>query len=149
MYADSDVRVIESKSIGEGYAALSMLDYASDNAEEIEELLNENMQGVVTAILTRAVRSTSVDGIEICKDDYIGFTGKKMRVSMPSKIDAVCALADSVADGKEFVIAAYGKDATAEERAAFSAYMSEKHSRIEFYEIDGGQEVYDFLLIVQ
>ncbi len=149
MYADSDVRVIESKSIGEGYAALSMLDLSSDNADEIEELLNENMQGVVTAMLTRAVRSTSVDGIEISKDDYIGFTSKKMRVSMPSKMGAVYALVDAVADGNEFVIAAYGKDATDEERAAFSAYMADKHSRIEFYEIDGGQEVYDFLLIVQ
>ena len=72
-----------------------------------------------------------------------------MRVSMPSKMAAVYALVDAVADGNEFVIAAYGKDATDEERAAFSAYIADKHSRIEFYEIDGGQEVYDFLLIVQ
>ena len=35
------------------------------------------------------------------------------------------------------------------EREAFSAYMAEKLPRVEFYEIDGGQEVYDFLLIVQ
>ena len=83
------------------------------------------------------------------KDDYIGFTAKCMRVSMPSKIDAACALAQTVAADREFVIAAYGKDATQEEREAFAAYMAEKLPRVEFYEIDGGQEVYDFLLIVQ
>ena len=149
MYTDSDVRVIESKSIGEGYAALSMLDFGSGDADEIEELLKENMQDVITAMVTRAVRSTIVNGVEVTKDDYIGFTAHCMRVSVPSKIDAACALIDEVVVGKEFVIAAYGKDATEEERQAFAAYMSEKHSRIEFYEIDGGQEVYDFLLIVQ
>ncbi|MBQ7912653.1 MAG: DAK2 domain-containing protein [Clostridia bacterium] len=149
MYAESSVRVIESKSIGEGYAALSMLDFSSDDADEIEAQLQENMQDVLTAMVTRAVRTTTVNGVDVKKDDYIGFTAHCMRVSVPSKIDAARMLVDEVADGKEFVIAAYGKDATDEEREAFSAYMSEKHPRVEFYEIDGGQEVYDFLLIVQ
>ena len=149
IYTDSDVRVIGSKSIGEGYAALSMLDFGSDDADEIEALLKENMEGVITGMVTQAVRTTTVNGVDVQKDDYIGFTAKCMRVSMPSKIDAACALAQTVAADREFVIAAYGKDATQEEREAFSAYMAEKLPRVEFYEIDGGQEVYDFLLIVQ
>ena len=149
IYTDSDVRVIGSKSIGEGYAALSMLDFGSDDADEIEALLKENMEGVITGMVTQAVRTTTVNGVDVQKDDYIGFTAKCMRVSMPSKIDAACALAQTVAADREFVIAAYGKGATQEEREAFSAYMAEKLPRVEFYEIDGGQEVYDFLLIVQ
>ena len=149
IYADSDVRVIASKSIGEGYAALSMLDFGSEDADEIEALLKENMEGVITGMVTQAVRTTTVNGVDVQKDDYIGFTAKCMRVSMPSKIDAACALAQTVAADREFVIAAYGKDATQEEREAFAAYMAEKLPRVEFYEIDGGQEVYDFLLIVQ
>ena len=149
IYADSDIRVIQSKSIGDGYAALSMLDFGSDDADEIEALLQENMQGVVTAMVTRAVRSTTVNGVDITKDDYIGFTAKCMRVSVPSKLDAARLLVDKVVEDKEFVIVAYGQDATAEEREAFSAYMAEKYPRVEFYEIDGGQEVYDFLLILQ
>ena len=149
IYTDSDVRVIGSKSIGEGYAALSMLDFGSDDADEIEALLKENMEGVITGMVTQAVRTTTVNGVDVQKDDYIGFTAKCMRVSMPSKIDAACALAQAVAADREFVIAAYGKGATQEEREAFSAYMAEKLPRVEFYEIDGGQEVYDFLLIVQ
>ena len=149
IYADSDVRVIASKSIGEGYAALSMLDFGSEDADEIEALLKENMEGVITGMVTQAVRTTTVNGVDVQKGDYIGFTAKCMRVSMPSKIDAACALAQTVAADREFVIAACGKDATQEEREAFAAYMAEKLPRVEFYEIDGGQEVYDFLLIVQ
>ena len=149
MYADSQVRVIGSKSIGEGYAALSMLDFSSDDADEIETLLKENMEGVITGMVTQAVRTTTVNGVDVQKDDYIGFTAKRMRVSMPSKIDTACALVQAVAADKEFVIAAYGKDAAQEEREAFARYVAEKLPRVEFYEIDGGQEVYDFLLIVQ
>ncbi len=43
----------------------------------------------------------------------------------------------------------YGKDATEEERNAFRLFAAEKYPNVELYEIEGEQEVYDFLLIVE
>ena len=48
-----------------------------------------------------------------------------------------------------FLIVSYGKGATASERQAFRAFMENEHSELEFYEIDGEQDVYDFILIVE
>jgi DAK2 domain fusion protein YloV len=149
MYKDSDIRVIESKSVGEGYAALSMLDYSSANADEIQATLIDAMQNVTTGMVTRAVRTTTLNGVEVTKDDYIGFVAHRMIVSTKEKLDAAYALTDDIAAGREFLIVAYGKDATEEERAAYATYVSEKYADLEFYEIAGEQDVYDFLLIVE
>ena len=149
MYDGSDIRVIESKSIGEGYSALSMLDYDCGDADEIQDSLIEAMQDVTTGMVTRAVRTTTLNGVEVTKDDYIGFVSHRMIVSTKEKLDAVKALTDDIATGKEFIIVAYGKDATDEERAAYAEYIAQAHKGVEFYEINGEQEVYDFLLIVE
>ena len=49
LYKAVDVRVIESKNIGEGYVALSMFDPNADNTDMLEEELRNAMQGVVIA----------------------------------------------------------------------------------------------------
>ena len=50
---------------------------------------------------------------------------------------------------REFAIIVYGKGATEQEREAFSLFMATEYPRVECYEIDGEQDVYDFILIVE
>ena len=149
LYKDSDIRVVASKSIGAGYSALSMLDFGIDDPDEIENVLTEAMANVVTGMVSRAIRTATVNGVHIEKDDYIGAAEHQMLVSTPDKIGSAAALTDKIVPGKEFLIVAYGKDTTEEERAAYAAYVAENHAGLEFYEIAGEQEVYDFLLIVE
>lgn len=150
IYKYSDVRVVPSKSVGEGYSALSMLDYGSDDADKIESSLKENTAGVVTGLVTHAVRTTVCNGVQINKGDYIGFANQTMYVSTPSKTETVFALSEKlVTADKSFIIVAYGKDATVEERQAYADFVSERFPDVEFYEIDGEQEVYDFIIIIE
>ena len=148
IYKDSDVRVVESKSIGEGYSALSMLDYEVGDADAIVEQMKESIVGVTTGFVTYAIRTTTVDGVHVEKDDFIGSAKGKMLVSTKSKTETATSLLDKIAVGKEFVIAVYGADATEEERAIVAEY-AQNLKGVEFYEIDGGQDVYDFLFIVE
>ena len=150
MYKDSDVRVLESKSVGEGYAALSMLDYSIGDADEIQSAMAENMKDAITGMLTVAVRTTQVNGVQIQKDDFIGFTNKTMLVADSDKMTTAYALTDKLLDGdKEFLIVVYGNGATEEQRQDFAKYMAEKHLAVEFYEVFGEQDVYDFIFIVE
>ena len=149
MYKNSDVRVIESKNIGQGYSALSMLDYSVDNVDEIENNLKSDMQGVVTAMLSTAVRSTVVNGVEITKDDYIGFTDHTMLVSNKDKLTSAKILIDKLAEDKSFIISISGKDATNEQSKAIESYVTEKYPQLEVYSVDGGQDVYDFIFIIE
>ena len=150
MYKNAQVHVVESKSIGQGYSALSMLDYSADEPAEIAATLAENMRGTVTGMVARAVRSTTVNGVEVVKDGYMGFTDKTMLVCKPTKTEAVCALCEKLGVAqKDYIIISYGKDASEKEKGEFRACMAKKYPEVELYEIDGGQDVYDFLLIVE
>lgn len=148
IYEGSDVRVIETKSIGAGYSALEMLDYSSDDPDEIEARMTEDMKGSVTGMIARSVRTTSVSGVKVEKDDYMGFTGGEMVVSMPEKIDAARALCKKITEGRGFLIAIHGTLASEDERAAVAEMASELDG-VEYYEIDGGQDVYDFIFIAE
>lgn len=150
MYKESQVIVIESKSIGDGYSALSMLDYSSDDPETIANELRESMKNTVTGMVAQSVRTTSVNGVSVVKGEYMGFTDGNMLVSTPQKSVTVAALMEKLGvKDKEYLIVSYGKTATDEDKSALRAVMDERFSGVELYEIDGGQDVYDFLLIVE
>ena len=150
LYKDSDVRVVPSHNIGEGYAALTMLSYDSGDADAIAGELEDAMQGVITGMITHSVRDADIDGVSIDKDAYIGFTDKKMLASDGNKIDTAMLLLDKLnAKSHEFLIAVFGKEMTDIERGEFTARMSAEYPMMEVYTIDGGQEVYDLMLILQ
>ena len=150
LYDKSDVRVIESKSIGQGYAALTMLSYDSGNADEIVTNFNDAMEGVETGEVTVSVRDVTLNGIEIKKDNYIGFSGKTMLAANESRIETAKNLAVSMNAGDhEFLIVIYGEAVQENEKLEFGKYMKATYPHMEFYEISGGQDVYDYLLILQ
>ncbi len=150
IYTQSKIIVVESKNVGEGYSALSMLDYTVGNADEIAKSMQENMQGVVTGMVARSVRSTSLDGVEVVNGEYMGFTDHTMLVCKPTKTEAVQALTATLGvQDKEFVIAVYGKGVSETEKQEFRAFMAQTYPKVETYEIDGGQDVYDFMLIIE
>lgn len=150
LYKDSDVRVVPSHNIGEGYAALTMLSYDSSDTDTIAGELEDAMQGVITGMITHSVRNADIDGVSIDKDAYIGFTDKKMLASDGNKIDTAMLLLEKLnAKSHEFLIAVFGKDMTDNEREEFTSRMSAEYPMMEVYTIDGGQEVYDLMLILQ
>ena len=150
IYKNSEIRVIESKSLGEGYTAISMFDSSIGDADEIEQLLKDSMSCVVTAMVTTAVRDTTLNGVTVKEGDYIGFTNHTMLVSTSDKIKSANDLLDKleVAD-KNYLIVIYGKSATPVEREAIKTYMQNVYEDVEFYEVDGEQDVYDFIFIVE
>ena len=150
IYQGSQIRVIESKNVGDGYSALSMLDYEIGDADEIEAQMRESMQNTVTGMVARAVRTVQLDDILVEKDSYMGFTDHQMLLCEQTKSAAVNTLTKKlgVAD-KEFLIVVFGESVTEEEKDEFRAFTSKNYPRVEVYEIEGGQDVYDFLLIVE
>ncbi len=150
LYQKADIRVIDSKTIGDGYAALTMLSYDSGDSEEIARNFMQAMEGVQTGEVSIAVRNAKLGGIEIHSGDYIGFCGKNMLACDKERIETARKLADSLQAGQhEFMIVIYGKSVAGDERKGFHMAMKKSYPKLELYEIDGGQEIYDYLLILQ
>lgn len=150
MYDGAEIIVVESKNIGQAYSALSMLDYSVDDAAAIAEKLSRDMQGVTTGMVTRSVRDANLNGVEIENDDYIGFTDKTMLVSGKDKNTAVCGLIDKMNIGeKEYCILLYGNDSGEKDCETVREYVARNYPDVEFYSVYGGQDVYDFIVILQ
>lgn len=150
LYEKSDVRVIESTTIGAGYAALAMFDTGSGDTDAIVEDLRMAMDGVITAEISHCVRDASIDSKEIHIGDYIGFVGKEMLAVGENRFVTVCETIDALQFSKyDFCILICGKDATDEEAKQIEAYIKARYKNKELYVINGGQDVYDYILIVE
>ena len=150
LYEDSDVRVIESKTIGAGYAALSMLDTTSGDTDVIEKELNEATEGVITAEISHCIRNANIDGVEIHTDDYIGFAGKKLLATGQSRTATVFETLENIGFSKyDICLLFVGKDASMEEAERIEAYLTSKYRGKEIYLVNGEQDVYDYILVVQ
>jgi len=150
IYKGSKIFVIESKNMGQAYSALSMLDYSIGDAEKIADQIREDMSTSVTGMVTVAVRDANIDGVDIKDGNYIGFVDKKMICSNEDKVETALELLDNLIDDeKSFVIAVFGEGATEKEKAVIEKAISSKYGALEYYEIDGKQEVYDFLFIIE
>ena len=153
LYKDSEIRVIESKNIGEGYAALSMIDFTSGDKDGIEQNFKDAMTGITTGMISRSVRDARVGKVDVKKDQFIGISGKKIIAAADSKIDAALITADELLNGDaencEFIVAIYGKKSYNDEIEMLKEQMEKKHPSLEFYGIYGGQDVYDLILIFE
>ncbi len=150
LYDSAEVRVVPTKTIGEGYAAISMLDTTVGDTDDIIEDLKEVIAGVVTGMVSRAVRDTEMDGVEVRKDDFIGFVGDKIYVDSPSRNEAAEALCEAArADRYDIMLLVCGADASPEEAQALYSGLKRKYRNTEIVMIDGGQPIYDYIIILE
>ena len=149
LYKDSDIRVIDTKTIGEGYAAISMLDTSSDDVDNIIREAKESANAVITGIVSKANRETSMDGVSVKEGDYIGFVGDKIYLDTKSRDDAVMGLAKELECGSyDVAILIAGKDTTLEETDTIKDKLSGAYKRTEFVVIDGKQPIFDYMLVL-
>ena len=150
LYEKADVRVIPSKTIGEGYSAISMMDLTCDDPARIVEDAVETIEGVVTGLVSRAVRDTDKDGVSVRKGDYIGFVGDTIYTDDSDRIGTALTLAEKLDAGSyDVALLICGADVDSDESEALYKELSAKYRRTEFIMIDGGQPVYDYILILE
>lgn len=146
LYTDADIRVIESTTIGEGYAAISMFSDESGDADTIESELRDALGGVVTAGISRSIR----DSGEVKAGEYIGFVGKDIIADSDSRFDAACRTADKLdLGGYDVCIILRSADASAEEAAELESYINSHYPNTEVYLLYGGQPIYDYIIILE
>ncbi|MBQ8275685.1 MAG: DAK2 domain-containing protein [Clostridia bacterium] len=150
LYENGHVRVIESKDLGQGYAAISSLNFESGDPEQIAATLSEAMTMVSTGCISTSIRRADLGGVHIECGDHIGFVGKEMLVSCPNRLDAAKQLLEKMGIADLYLITTFvGKDTDPAEVEALSAWIAECYPDVEFYTVDGGQEVYPYIFVTE
>ena len=150
MYNDSDIRVLESRTIGEGYAALTMLNWDLDDIEAITEELEFAMQDVTTGIVSKCCRNTEMDGFSLHDGQYIGFVDKLIVSADNDRRDTAYMLSNKIEfNDREICILVRGTDSTEEEAQDIARHIRQSHQGCEVFVINGGQEIYSYIIIVE
>jgi dihydroxyacetone kinase-like predicted kinase len=149
-YEKANIVVVNSKSLAQGYSALTMFDSSMDDVEEIVSELEDVISNVTTAEVTYSIRDANIDGVDIKKGDYIGIVNKKMIASTCDKVQTVKEILNATdLSEKEIITIIKGKEATDEEVEAVVEFINESYPDIETDVVDGSQDVYSFILSIE
>jgi len=149
LYDDADIRIIKTHTIGEGYSAISMFDITVGDADAVCAYLDETLEGVVTGMVSRASRDVSGGRVEVVKDDYIGFVDDEIytdRKTAEQALEDLCA--ELNAGSYDIMILLTGCDPTAAAAQEICDTLSAKYKRTEVIMMDGGQPIYDYIIIL-
>ena len=150
LYTDAKICIIPTKTVGEGYAAISMLDTSLNSLDDIVAEQKEIISGVITGLISKAVRDTEKDSIAVKKDDYIGFVGDKIIVDDGDKEDALMLLSEKLnASRYDIMLIIYGESVSEEDSREIEKRLRAKYRRTEIVMIYGGQPIYDYILVLE
>ena len=150
LYDRSKICVVPSKTIGEGYAAISMLDTSSGDTEQIVEDLKDVMAGVVTGMVSQANRETVKDGVSIHPGDYIGFAKDVIYSDDASRMGAARELCSKLqAEKYDVMLIISGQSVEEKEAQEFMDALASSYPRTEVIHIRGNQPIYDYIIILE
>ena len=150
LYDNADVRIIRTKTIGEGYSAISMFDTSVGDADAVTAYLNDIISGVVTGMVSRASRDVSGGAVEVVKDDYIGFVGDDIYVDEKTAEEAMLGLCEKLGAGDyDILLILAGCDPDSDSAAKMADDLSARYKRSEVIMVNGGQPIYDYILILE
>lgn len=144
------IEVVKAKTIAEGYSALSMID-KSQTADIIIRDMNDAIGHVATGLITTAVRDVDYPELSVKEGDYIGLDREQVYSDSPDRLEAVKCLLEKMPEIKEKEVLAvfYGKEVDPDALEAFRNMLEQSFPWLEYGFIDGGQDVYDFILAVE
>lgn len=151
MFDDKDVNVyvIPSKTIPQGITAIA--NFTEDfNPEENLSSMKSALKNVKSGEITFAIRDTTMNGVSVKKDDYIGIMEKEIIVDSKDKIEALYALIGKMVDGESSLITVLtGEDINDEEIKQIKEYIRNNYEELDLDLRKGNQPVYSFLVGVE
>ncbi|MBC2285119.1 DAK2 domain-containing protein [Listeria booriae] len=146
---DDKVKIIPTKTIPQGLAALLVFQAEASFENNANEMIAA-IQDVSSGQVTTAVRDTTVEGVTIKKDDYIGIVEGDIKISNPSlEATTVATLTKMLDDYSEIVTLLYGADVTEADAEKIAEEVSNQFPDIEFEIHSGGQPVYPYIFSVE
>ena len=150
IYTDARVHVMNSKSLMQGYSALSVITPGITDTEALLDSIQRAIAGVVDGEITAAVRDVTIDGRDIHTGDYMAISGGRIVATAPTAEKAAMEmLSEADTDLCEIITLVVGKNVSEERRAELTEMLKDTYEDCEITVYDGGQDVYDYLISIE
>ena len=138
--------VIPSKTILQGITSVINFNPEASPKENFKEM-KAALSNVKSGEVTFSIRDTSIGGLKVKKDDFIGIFEKDIVVTNSDKLQTCKDLIEKMVDDMTSLLTViYGEDVTHEQALEIKKYCEENHSDIDVDIREGKQPVYSFLL---
>jgi DAK2 domain fusion protein YloV len=143
------IAVIPSRTIPQGVVALLAFDYEADY-ETNTEIMSRALSSVKTIEITRAVRSSKVNGLKIKRKQPIGLLDGELLAAQDTNMGVIETILGELDLNKAEVLTIYyGEDASPEEAEQIGTSITEKYPKLQVEVIKGGQPHYDYIISVE
>lgn len=141
--------VVETTYISQGLTA--MLGYNPDGTlDDNKAAMVAEMANVTSGQVTVAVRDTTVDGLEIHKDHFMGIIDGKIVSEDADLVKETINMVNAMIDeDKELVTLIFGEETDQATAELIAEAVESANEDIEVEIVDGGQPVYHFLASVE
>ena len=143
------VEVVPTKTIPQGVAALLAFDYEADYNANVE-IMQEAITTVKTIEITRAVRSTHLDGLNIKKNQAIGLLDGDLLAAGNNPVEILNKMLAKIDLRKnEIATIYYGADTDITEAEQVSASIHEDHPQLQVEVVRGSQPHYNYIVSIE
>jgi uncharacterized protein len=143
------VRVVPTRGIAEGFAALMAYDPEAPVDENAKEMVAQ-AASVVAGEVTRAVRDSRSPVGPIAEGDYLGLTRDGILAVAPTVAEAACGLlGELVTDDHEIVTLIEGEGSSAADTRAICEWLDEHRPDVSVEIHHGGQPLYPYLVGIE
>ena len=141
--------IIPTRSVPEGISAV--LAFNPDGTpQENEQAMNESFRNITSASVTYAVRSTSLDGLELSAGDIIGLDDKAILAKSNDVATTTTELVQKlITDDMCNITLFYGQDVKQEDAEKLQEILAEKFPSCEISVLEGGQPVYYYIISME
>jgi len=146
---NKSIKVVPVEPIPQGVAALIAIDRKS-SFETNSKLMTQAKSTVTTIEITRATRSTNLDGLDIKKNQAIGLLDGKLSAAGDEASDVINDLLTRIDLAEAEVITIYyGADTGEAEAEKLGARISKQCPQLQVEVINGGQPHYDYIIGIE
>ncbi|ASP27958.1 dihydroxyacetone/glyceraldehyde kinase [Spiroplasma corruscae] len=144
----SKVVVIETTTIPEGITAYLNLD-PDETIKKNESSINKALKNVTSIAVNKAARDAKIDNVEIKKNQYMALVNRKVAIATDNLNETLTKVLSKNINSKTEILTIFtGIDATYKDVSNLRKYLDENFD-VEYELVDGGQEVYTFIIGIE
>ncbi len=143
------IKVVPTKTVPQGVAALLAFDYESDF--ETNAKVMEKARGSVRTIeITRAIRTTKIGDMRIRKNQAIGLLDTDLAAVGNTALDVLHKVLDEIdIEEAEVVTVYYGLDIEKSDAEKIASDFRENHTNLQIEIVKGGQPHYEYIISIE
>ena len=145
---NTNVYIVESKTIQEGYYALSMMMGSESDPDVLVEQMNAGKDLMISAFVAKANKDYSYPTHSGKAGEYVGYLDETILSGSNDLFETTMSLIDQIEDidNKEVMFLFFGENVDEEMANKIKEMINDKYPYLEIGLINGKQPIYDLLI---